>query len=66
MFKVMEGKETLPFELCFDDKEHKLMMQCCKFQQNRRPKLSHVKTKLQEMQENAGTCAYYFYKINAV
>ncbi|KAJ7356110.1 ptk6 protein tyrosine kinase [Desmophyllum pertusum] len=54
-FRVMDadGKEALPFESCFEEKEHELMMQCCERQRYIRLKLSEVKAKLSEMHENA-------------
>ena len=58
-----DGKEALPFESCFEEKEHELMMQCCERQRYSRLKLSEVKAKLSEMHENAGTCTYCFYYV---
>ena len=41
------------------------MMQCWKFQRQRRPKLFDVRASLIEMHENAGTCAYSVSTSNA-
>lgn len=62
--KITDGKERLLFEQCFEEEEYELMMKCCEFQRNRRPKLIEVKTRLIEIHENAGTCAYYFPSLN--
>ena len=54
VFKVKNGREILPFESCFEDEEHNLMLQCFQFQRRGRPKLCDVKSRLCEMIENAG------------
>lgn len=49
--KITDGKERLLFEQCFEEEEYELMMKCCEFQRNRRPKLIEVKTRLIEIHE---------------
>ena len=48
-YKVVEFKEIVQKEDCFQDKEFELIKQCCKWQMIRRLNLSQVRERLEEM-----------------
>lgn len=55
----MEGKEIIPCEICFEDKEYELMKQCCEWQFHRRPNLAKVNARLMEMFKYPGKYLYF-------
>ena len=48
-YKVVEFKEIVQKEDCFQDKEFELIKQCCEWQMMRRLNLSEVRERLEEM-----------------
>lgn len=48
-YKVVEFKEIVQKEDCFQDKEFELIKQCCEWQMIRRLNLSQVRERLEEM-----------------
>lgn len=59
-YKVVEFKEIVQREDCFQDKEFELIKQCCKWQMTNRLKLSQVRERLEEMIHLTGTIRALF------
>lgn len=55
ILKIVDRREIVPLEACFEHTEYKLMKQCCEWQPHHRPKLSEVRMKLTQIIQHTGT-----------
>ena len=57
--KVLNRKETVPREPCFEDEEYELIKQSCEWQILKRISLSELKNRLKELIENSGILFFF-------
>ena len=60
---MLDLKEVVPKELCFESREYELIMQCCEWRSSRRLRLNEVNNTLQDILRLAGNCDFVFWEI---